>query len=505
MRAAAVSFLVAGLLTAAAPQEPKPFPARIDEEVAKIPGSRTPAEVCSDGEFLRRVMLDLVGYPPTGDELLVFAADRSPDKRAAKVDELLATDRFNDFWARRWMSVFFGNYHAFRREPLSALPPDEAATLMESFRRWMKNRLRADRSWVDTVRDLLEAEGDALTSPQVVYKLATIEWPRVPRFENRAMAHFMGMDFSCTGCHDHPFDKWRVEDGYSLMAFSSGRRLSRGLRGFEIQETPGFPERRVRIPGLSDWERQPLYAAPRFPDGKGPAEGEVLAKAFARLVTARDNPQFRWAAVNRVWTWLTGRAIVLDGDFNLKNKPRSPGLLKLLADEFTAHDHSFKCLIRAICASDTYRRRTEGVGSPSGNAARGAIRPLSAEQILCSLEVATRGRPSFDVDRAQALAERLIRGDAPVCEVAEVRIDARALLWLSTSEEVRAMVRDGTVTARIRKSANPVREMFLSALSREPESSEAARVDAYVKERGPEGLDEAYLMLLNTSEFLTRH
>jgi hypothetical protein len=449
-------------------------------------------------------MLDLVGYPPTGDEVRAFETDRSSEKRAAKVDELLATERFADFWARRWMAVFFGNYHAFRLEPLSVLPPDEAAMLMEKFRRWMKDRLGADRSWADVVRDLLEAEGDALTSPQVVYKLGTMEWPRVPRFENRAMAHFMSIDMSCTGCHDHPFDKWRVEDGYSLMAFSVGRTLRRGPRGLEIQEGQGFP-RRIRVPGFLGRDHQPLYASPRFPDGRAPVEGEILGKAFARLMTAGDNLQFRFAAVDRVWTWLTGRPIVVDNDFNMKNKPRSAALLKLLANEFTAHDHSFRFLIRSICLSDTYRRRTEGMTTPIVNSARGAIRPLCAEQILSSLEVATRGRPTFDIDRAQALAELLIRGDAPVCEVAEVRADARALLWLSTSESVRAMVREGAVPARIRKSADPVREMFLSALSREPESAEAARVEAYLKGRGPEGWDEAYLMLLNTAEFLTRH
>jgi hypothetical protein len=499
----AVLFLLA-LLPGAALQEPRTLPARIDEEVARMPGMKDPAAVCSDGDFLRRAMLDLVGYPPGADEVRAFAADPSPEKRAAKVDELLAGDRFADFWARRWMAVFFGNYHAFRLDPLRSLPPDDAARLMESFRRWLKDRLKEDRSWESIVRELLEAEGSAADAPAVVYKLGTVEWPRVPHFENRAALHFLGLDFSCAGCHDHPFDRFRVEDGWSLMAFSMGRTIRRGPQGFEIQEGPGSPKRMLVVPGFTDEFRRPLLVIPRFPDGAGPAEGEVLAKAFSRIVTAKGNPTFRAAAVNRVWTWLLGRGIVKDTNFNLMNKPLSRSLLPLLATEFEGHGHSFKFLIRSICGSATYQRRSDipGTVASSGAFSRGLIRPLSAEQILGSLDVAILSRPSLDVSKAQALAEKLIRGDAPICEVTEVRADARALVWLASDEDLGKSIREGPVLARIQASADPVKEMFLAALSREPDADEAARVAAFLKEGD---LAEAYRVLLNTAEFLTRH
>lgn len=492
------------LILSAAPQD-RPLSARIDSDVKSVAGYRDPTPLCGDGEFLRRVMLDLVGFPPNAEEVRAFAANPDPAKRAAKIDELLATERHADFWARRWMAVFFGNYHVFRMEPLKSLEPEDAARLMESFRGWLRERIRKDVPWNDVVRDLLEAQGDAASSPAVVYKLGTMEWPRLPRFENRAVSHFMGVDLSCTGCHDHPFDKWTVEQGYGMMAFSTGRTLRRGARGLEIVEEPESHLRLMRMPHQGP--DQGAAIPPRFLNGAAPANGEVLARAFARLMTARENEQFRLNTVNRVWSWLLGRGIVspVDG-FNMRNKPLSPKLLRSLADELAGRGMSLRAVIRGICRSDTYQRRSDLAAEvPKVTFAQGMVRPLSAEQILNSLETATRGKPTFDRMKAQALAGRMAGGDAPLSEVDEARVGARALIWLANGEEVWTLIRQGGVFTEIRKSDSPVSAMFLAALSRAPSAEETSRYETFLKERGESGLEEAYWSLLNSVEFLTRH
>ena len=97
-----LTVLAAGLLGAAGPQEPrKPaVSAQIDAAVRGIPnydakGQSAPAD---DGEFLRRVMLDLVGCPPNAEQVKAFVADPGPGKRTAKIDELLASDEWADLW-----------------------------------------------------------------------------------------------------------------------------------------------------------------------------------------------------------------------------------------------------------------------------------------------------------------------------------------------------------------------------------------------------------------------
>jgi len=70
----------------------------IDGAVKGIAGynMKDQAALSDDGEFLRRVMLDIVGYPPNLDQVKGFIADTAPNKRVAKIDELLATDDFAD-------------------------------------------------------------------------------------------------------------------------------------------------------------------------------------------------------------------------------------------------------------------------------------------------------------------------------------------------------------------------------------------------------------------------
>lgn len=509
MKTHLVLLLCLHLPVLAAPQDPG-LVRRIDREVAGIQGF-TPERAtprCDDGEFLRRVMLDLVGYPPTAAETRAFAADPAADKRPARVDQLLASERFADLWARRWMEVFFGNSQAFRLAPLRDADPAERTALLESFREWLRGRIRKDGPWTDTVTELLVADGPAIGSPALAYKLALHEWPRAPYFEGRAVSHFMGVDLSCVGCHDHPFDKWTVEEGFSLSAFSNGRKVARGARGLEVTEGPEPPNR--PIPGDRGFLVNQVVA-PKFLGGAGPEQGETLAKAFARQMVAPKNQQFRAGVVNRIWSWLLGRGILSPVDqFDLKNRPLSPALLRLLAHEFAANGHSIKFLVRAICATEAYQRRADAATPYTKvDFSRTQIRPLSAEQILNSLEVATLGKPRFDLDGARALAERMALGDAPASETTAQVPHAKALAWLAESDEVRALIRDSAVLGAIRAAPDDpgvrVREMYLSALSREPSPAERERITAFLKDRGADGLSDAYWALLNSTEFFTRH
>src|SRR5690242_18854134 len=88
-------FLVAG--TESHPQstqkKPKsPLSSGIDSAAAGSMGGAKASPVAEDGEFLRRVMLDLVGYPPSLEQVKSFIADTNVDKRAEMVDKLLESE-----------------------------------------------------------------------------------------------------------------------------------------------------------------------------------------------------------------------------------------------------------------------------------------------------------------------------------------------------------------------------------------------------------------------------
>ena len=516
MRAVVRHFILfAPLLAGASTQEPVSLSDRIDREVAGISGFNraTAAPRCDDGEYLRRVMLDLVGYPPTADETSGFIADGTPDKRAAVVDRLLTTERFGDFWARRWMGVFFGNPRAPREGLFGRLESQEQERILDRFHRWLSGRLRRDWAWTDTVHDVLIADGSPDSSPALAYKLVLDGWPRRPFLEGRAVSHFMGIDLSCTGCHDHPFDYWRVDDGFSISAFSNGRKIEVGAKGIEVREGPepaGRP-----IPGDKGYYE--YFAAdrqlfpPAFPKLGKPAKGEILARAFARLMISPANVQLRTAFVNRIWAWLLGRGIVSPVDeFNLKNKPLSPNLLNLLTSGFAENGHSLRFLIRAICATQAYQRKCEAAPAfAKVTFSRAVIGPLCPEQVVCSLEVATLGKPRFDAARVQELAERMSRSVLQAFPTSQGVPDVRGLAWIADSDEVWSMIRDGAVVKALAALQDDpkirVKAMFLAALSREPSALEINRYAAFMAGKGADGLRDAYWTLLNSPEFLTRH
>jgi hypothetical protein len=66
-----------------------------------------PSELCTDADFIRRVSLDLTGQPPTAEKVKAFLADttESKAKREALVDELLASEGYNDYWSNKWADL----------------------------------------------------------------------------------------------------------------------------------------------------------------------------------------------------------------------------------------------------------------------------------------------------------------------------------------------------------------------------------------------------------------
>jgi hypothetical protein len=159
------SLLAVLLLSFASPRQP------LDDAVSTIPGS-DPAHVsgpCSDGEYVRRLSLDLLGYPPSGAEAAAFISDSTPDKRTRKLDEFLATARFADFWARRYAEVFFGNYHEPAFDLPDGLQVETRRRILSTFISWLRDQIAADRPWPEIMTAMLVARGSSATTPELGY------------------------------------------------------------------------------------------------------------------------------------------------------------------------------------------------------------------------------------------------------------------------------------------------------------------------------------------------
>jgi hypothetical protein len=513
--------------SSASPQEARKRPpgaAAIDAAVKGIPGytlaSQTP--LADDAEFLRRAMLDLVGYPPNGAQVKTFVADPSEEKRAAKVDELLAGDDFADYWSRQFAEVYFGNYHDVPMQTSPPLSKAASARIVDGFVNWLQLKLQKDAPYSDIVGQMLDARGTDEGDPALAYKLSfyTGEGYAI-EFANGAARHLLGIRLVCARCHDAVFDRWTVRDYYGLAGFINGQKAR--TDGAPETQQPGehvkisyvdpgdyiIPDHQIKSKVVVQSAIGPTRTA--LLGIAEPPKGADKMKFLSQLLPGKQNPQFARATVNRIWSWLLGRGIVhpVDDFRELNNAPLSKPLLDVLSREFTGNKTSIKHLVRTICATDAYQRSCHSPAPyPKVDFSRATIKQLNGEQLVNALRVATGGKPAKDIPAALQLVGSLFPAGAQWCETTPLPGNARQALLLRNNTEILGWI-NGPVLQAIKSSPGSlefkVEEMFLAALSRLPEDSERARYLAFLKGHPGQGFEDAYWSLLNSSEFVTRH
>lgn len=465
---------------------------RLDHAVEKIAafGADGVAPRASDAEFLRRVHLDLVGAPPSAAEARAFLDDPAPDKRARLVERLSSSEDFAAHWARRYREAWLGS-----EVPLFDIdhpwPEERRRRLMERFEAWLRQALRRDDPLDAIASVLLTARGDAEESPATAYLLQFYGGPDpLPMmFAGGVSRQLAGVDMSCALCHDHPFDRWSINDSWALAAFAAGLRRTTEPRprldvGPELaQAAPAGPAQNAR-----------LFL------GGAPAAGEDGLSALARLLPRSE--QFDRAAANRVWAWLFGRGIVPVEDFNIRNRPLSPALLETLAQGFRANGRSLRALVRTLCATKAYQRTSEAPAPPRRLVFDRQIpSALSEEQLRRAIATATGVSPP-EHPAPLTLAPGRFAGS---CAVSARPSELLRALTLRNDEEIRGWLEEGPALRDIRRlpPGERIEALFLAALSRRPTPGERARFERFVEGR-PTGLEDAFWALLNSTEFRIR-
>ena len=334
--------------------------AAIDAAAAKIPGMNDLRwKAVDDAEFLARITKDLWGEAP-GDAT-AFVDDKTPDKRARKVDALLASPKFAAHWGRRLAVWLIGEPAAYRVR-LDGLPAAAERAIADAFVEWTTKGVAEDRPWTDTVRALVEARGKAPDVPELGWKLGFTA-RKDPRLEiaielaNRTL----GIRLGCAVCHDHPYDRWTVQDTFGFAAFlvRDQARLQPGGAQAElgVADAGEMFVYRGQDDGVAKVKlAQGGIAPPVFLFGGTAGKNDDRPKMLAQLLTSRATTQLPRAFANHVWAWLLGKGVVdPPDDFNLRNKAASPALLEALTRSLVDGGHRLKPLLRAILASRIYQ------------------------------------------------------------------------------------------------------------------------------------------------------
>jgi hypothetical protein len=500
--AALLVVLLLGSSASSHPQQQKkpksPLSSGIDSSASSLQSSGKPSPLAEDGEFLRRVMLDLVGYPPSLEQVKAFIADPNVDKRSEKIDQLIDSEDWADRTARLFCEGWFGDYH---KVPMHVSPKLEGGAeqrIANDFVAWMKLKLSKDAPYNREIVDqIIRARGTGTGDPALLWKLACFsggdDGPAI-EFANRVSRHFLGIRLRCAQCHDHPFAPWKEKNFYQMAAFF-GRTQAKGGADVEVSES-GTMEALKAYNGSFQ---------PQFIFGQKPGKADPWMDSLAIYITTSDN--LASATANRVWSWLFGRGLVHPvDDFNDMNKPLGGGLLGVMAKEFKSSKYSLKTLFRGICNSDTYQRSSANDASmtrPSFSA--GWIKHLDAEQLMNSIGVATGQAPRRDAQGAMSLVAPLFPADVVWCEVTPLPGNMRQALFVRNNGMIHGQISGGLSKISGAKTADKVGEMFLAVVSRKPSEAEVARFVKFIDGHQGQGLEDAYWALMNTTEFLSRH
>lgn len=470
-----------------------------------------PSAPAADDEFLRRAYLDVTGLIPTADEARRFLGERSPDKRAKLVDELLQRPEYADYWATYW-----GDHLSNTRQLLYNKGP-------YTFSQWLYKTFRKNTRYDQFVRQLVTATGNMFESP------ATSYYPLMRKeLDMAAMTSqlFLGISIECARCHNHPLEKWTQDDFRGMAAFFSQVRYKNavGPRNNERTLYVDFA-RQFQHPDTKQTYLPKALGGPYVNDGEFVDRRELLAD----WLTSPDNIQFGRAIANRMWRKFMGRGLVEPvDDFRATNPATNQPLLDELARDFIANGYDLHHLIRRITASRAYQTSSVPVpGNASDTMAYSRYYPkrLDAEQLLDSISLATgvpdQFRSMYPGARAMQIPDPEIESyflevfDRPsrqlICERKNTPTLNQALHMVSGDSLQTKIAHPKGILARAAGSGSAVESLvenlYLGTLSRFPGMRERELAQEALQRAGDtrKGLEDLFWALLSSKEFLYNH
>jgi hypothetical protein len=191
-----------------------------------------PAPPADPATLLRRVTLDLIGLPPTPEEVDAFVKDHSDEAYRAVVERLLASPRYGERWALSWLDLV-------RYAETDGFKADDPRPAAWRYRDYVIRSLNADKPYDRFVREQLAGDELYPDDPDALvatgfnrhfpdeYNAVNLEQRRqeiLNDMTDTTASVFLGLTLGCARCHDHKFDPLPQEDYYRFQAFFAAYR-----------------------------------------------------------------------------------------------------------------------------------------------------------------------------------------------------------------------------------------------------------------------------------------
>ena len=203
--------------------------------------SLTPNPQATRAELIRRISLDMLGLPPTPEDVQAFVADSNPNANEELVEKILANPHYGERWSRYWLDlVRFAETNGYEtnRERSNAWP----------YRDYVIRSFNDDKPYDQFVREQLA--GDAIGVPEATAYLVAGPYDLVKSPDinltlmqrqnelddmiNTTSTAFLGLTVGCARCHNHKFDPIRQTDYYAMQAIFAG--VQHGDRQMPLSE-----------------------------------------------------------------------------------------------------------------------------------------------------------------------------------------------------------------------------------------------------------------------------
>ena len=411
-----------------------------------------PAPKADRVTLVRRLYFDLIGLPPSPQDVDRFVADEAPDAYESLVEQLLAAPEYGERWGQHWLDLArFAETDGFEH--------DKVRTEAWKFRDWVINALNEDLPFDKFVQRQLA--GDEVSTEFRVATGFLICGPDMPdinlqderrhSFLNDMTATvgsvFLGLQMGCAQCHNHKYDPISQKDFYRLRAFfdpafpTLNRNKPVALPDSNNPSTSSF----LMIRG--DFRRKGSALESAFPrianrEESKPAINEArsnLRTELADWLTRPDHPLVTRTLANRLWHYHFGRGLSeTPSDVGVVgDSPINEDLLNWLATEIPRRGWSLKEMHRLIVTSSTWRQASRL--SPNATAAqrtdwrrslnldpgnlhfsRGTTRRLEGEAIRDTMLAISgqlsqrRGGPGIRPPLPPELVRALLRNQWPV-------------------------------------------------------------------------------------------
>jgi hypothetical protein len=247
-----------------------------------------PSPEADKATLIRRVYLDLIGLPPSPQEVDAFLADKRPDAYERVVDQLLASPRYGECWASRWLDLA-------RYADTNGYEKDNRRTAWE-FRDWVIRALNENMPFSEFT--IQQIAGDMLPKPTTDQLIASgfnrntllnqeggvdpyeYYWYEQVDRVNTTASVWLGTTLGCAECHNHKFDPFTQEDYYRLLAF--------------------YDNSKYQIAGPTDgrWAKEPDIELPSAEQAKKSSE---LRVQIATLQTVLDTSTPDLEAAQAKW------------------------------------------------------------------------------------------------------------------------------------------------------------------------------------------------------------